>query len=57
MGMKPKTVSLTPDEVQAVIRALNYRFCWFELERGDGLVANLPEMDLIDDVIDKLKEN
>ena len=52
---KPKTVSLTPDEVHTVIKALNTRFAYLIQLSDDA--KYLPEMDLIDDVIDKLKEN
>ena len=53
--LKPKTISLIPDEVLTVIKALNTRFAYLTQLSDDA--KHLPEMDLIDDVIEKLREN
>ncbi|KKM89418.1 hypothetical protein LCGC14_1248850 [marine sediment metagenome] len=55
MPPKPKTISLTPDEVLIVHAALDTRWCYLVQLSDDA--RTLPEMDLIDDVIDKLKES
>ncbi len=49
-----RTVSLTPDEVHTVIKALNTR--WSYLVQLSDDAKYLPEMDLIDDVILKLRK-
>ena len=54
---KPKTISLTSDEIQAIIRALNSRFALLVQMTGNDEKYPLSEMDLIDDVIEKLREH
>jgi hypothetical protein len=50
---EPKTISLTGKEIQTVWTALNSRFAWaMSLGKPD-----FEEMDTIDDIIEKLRED
>ena len=54
---KPKTISLTSDEIHAIIRALNSQFALLVQTTGNDEEYPLAEMDLVDDVIEKLREH
>jgi len=49
----PKTISLTGDETNAVLTALNSRIALLIQMSDDKLMG---EIDLLDDVIDKLRK-
>jgi len=49
----PKTISLTGDEVNAALTALNSRIALLIQMSDDKLMG---EIDLLDDVIDKLRK-
>ncbi len=55
MPLNPKTISLTGAEVAALILALNSRFSVLIQYSDDD--ESLPEMDIIDNIIEKLRED
>ncbi len=57
MAPEPKTVSLTGDEVNVVLTALNSRFAM--LIQMTAKVEDYPmtELDLLDDVVEKLRNH
>ncbi len=53
MPLNPKTISLTGAEIQTVWTALNSHFAWaMSLDEPD-----FEEMDIIDNIIEKLRED